>query len=317
MSTKLGVLMDPITSINPPKDTTFALMLEAQRRGWEISVFEQKDLSLLNSVVSARTDKVKLYDNSEHWFDFIDEKIYDLTYFDIILMRKDPPFNAEYIYTTHMLEIAEKSGVKVFNKPQSLRDANEKLFTAWFPQCIPPTLVTRDAVQIRKFIDEHKSAVLKPLHGMGGGSVFLLNHDDVNTSVVIEILTNNESAYIMAQKFIPEVSQGDKRIILINGEPVPYGLARIPKAGEIRGNLVAGAKGVGVELTDRDRWICAQIGPTLREKKLLFVGIDVIGDYLTEINVTSPTCVREIEKIYGINICATFLDAIMSPELPG
>ncbi len=310
MSLKLGVLMDPITSINPPKDTTFAIMLEAQRRGWEISVFEQKDLFLLNGKVSARSDQVKLYDNSEHWFDITDEKVQEATFFDIILMRKDPPFNTEYIYTTYLLELAEKSGVKVFNKPQSLRDANEKLFTAWFPQCMPPTLVTRNANQLKDFIDEHSDVVLKPLHGMGGGSIFRLSHDDVNANVVIETLTQMETAYIMAQKFIPEISQGDKRIIMINGEPVPYALARIPKKGEIRGNLAAGGTGVGVELSERDRWICSQVGPTLREKKLLLVGLDVIGDYLTEINVTSPTCVRELEKIYGINICASFLDAI-------
>lgn len=308
MSVKLGVLMDPITSINPPKDTTFAIMLEAQRRGWEVSVFEQKDLFLLNGKVSARSDQVKLYDNSEHWFDVVDEKVQEATFFDIILMRKDPPFNTEYIYTTYLLELAEKSGVKVFNKPQSLRDANEKLFTAWFPRCMPPTLVSRNAEQIRSFIDDNKVVVLKPLHGMGGGSIYRLNHDDVNTNVVIETLTQMETAYIMAQKFIPEISQGDKRIIMINGEPVPYALARIPKKGEIRGNLAAGGTGVGVELSERDRWICSQVGPTLREKKLLLVGLDVIGDYLTEINVTSPTCVREIEKIYGINICASFLD---------
>ncbi len=311
MGLKLGVVMDPITSINPPKDTTFAIMLEAQRRQWEIYILEQKDLYCLNGKVGARADRVKLHDNSEHWFDIVDEKNIDLTFFDIILMRKDPPFNTEYIYTTYLLEMAEKSGVKVFNKPQSLRDANEKLFTSWFPQCIPPSLVSRDAEKIKAFIDEHKVVVLKPLHGMGGGSIFRLAHDDVNTTVVIELLTQHEKTTIMAQKFIPEITEGDKRIIMINGEPIPYALARVPKQGEIRGNLAAGGKGVGVELTERDRWICSQVGPTLREKKLLLVGLDVIGDYLTEINVTSPTCVREIEKIYGINICSDFLDAIL------
>ncbi|MBX9586065.1 MAG: glutathione synthase [Gammaproteobacteria bacterium] len=310
MSIKLAVVMDPITSINPPKDTTFAIMLEAQRRNWEVHVMEQKDLFLKDGVVSSRCDQVKLYDNSEHWFDIIDEKFQELKYFDIILMRKDPPFNTEYVYTTYLLELAEKSGVKVFNKPQSLRDANEKLFIAWFPQCTPPTLVTRNANQLKDFIDEHKDVVLKPLDGMGGGSIFRLTQHDVNKMVVIETLTKNETSYIMAQKFIPEISQGDKRIIMINGEPISYALARIPKAGEIRGNLAAGGTGVGVELTERDHWICSQVGPTLREKKLLLVGLDVIGDYLTEINVTSPTCVRELEKIYGINICADFLDAV-------
>jgi glutathione synthase len=312
MSVKIAVVMDPITSINPPKDTTFAIMLEAQRRGWEIYILEQQDLWLLDGVVYSRTDRVTLYDDSEHWFDITDELITELSQFDIILMRKDPPFNTEYIYTTYLLELAEAKGAKVFNKPQSLRDANEKLFTAWFPQCTPPTLVTRNAEQLREFIATHHDAVLKPLHGMGGGSIFRLQQGDPNINVVIETLTVDGTAYIMAQKFIPEISKGDKRIILINGEPVPYGLARIPKAGEIRGNLAAGGTGVGVELTDRDRWICSQVGPTLREKKLILVGLDIIGDYLTEINVTSPTCVREIEKIYGINICAQILDVIQA-----
>jgi glutathione synthase len=273
-------------------------------------VLEQRDLSLMNGVVSARCDQVILHDNAEHWFDISAESIQELSYFDIILMRKDPPFNTEYIYTTYLLELAESQGVKVFNKPQSLRDANEKLFTAWFPQCTPPTLVTRNAQQLRTFIDDHLDAVLKPLHGMGGGSIFRLKQHDSNINVVIETLTENGSAYIMAQKFIPEISKGDKRIIMINGEPVPYALARIPKEGEIRGNLAAGGTGVGVELSERDRWICSQVGPALREKKLVLVGLDVIGDYLTEINVTSPTCVRELEKIYGINICANILDVM-------
>lgn len=310
MSTKLGVVMNPITSINPPKDTTLAIMLEAQRRGWEIYVLEQNDLWLLDGTVFARTDRVTLHDNSEHWFDITEELIAELAEFDIILMRKDPPFNTEYIYTTYLLELAEAKGVKVFNKPQSLRDANEKLFAAWFPQCTPPTLVTRSAQQLREFIDNHSDAVLKPLHGMGGGSIFRLQQHDPNINVVIETLTENGATTIMAQKFLPEIAQGDKRIIMINGEPVPYALARIPKAGEIRGNLAAGGTGVGVELSDHDRWICSQVGPTLRDKQLVLVGLDVIGDYLTEINVTSPTCVREIEKIYGINICAQFLEAI-------
>lgn len=311
MSLKLAVVMDPITSINPPKDTTFAIMLEAQRRGWEIFVLEQRDLWLIEGVVMARCDQVTLHDNAEHWFDINAELTQELSLFDIILMRKDPPFNTEYIYTTYLLELAEAKGAKVFNKPQSLRDANEKLFTAWFPQCTPPTLVTRNDHQLRAFIDAHQDAVLKPLHGMGGGSIFRLKQDDPNINVVIETLTDNGAVTIMAQKFIPEISKGDKRIIMVNGEPVSYALARIPRQGEFRGNLAAGGTGVGIELNERDRWICAQVGPTLREKKLLLVGLDVIGDYLTEINVTSPTCVRELEKIYSINICAQILDAIM------
>lgn len=312
MSVKLAVVMDPITAINPPKDTTFAIMLEAQRRGWEIYVLEQHDLWLQEGAVFARTDRVRLYDNSEHWFDITDELTTELSQFDIILMRKDPPFNTEYIYTTYLLELAEAKGSKVFNKPQSLRDANEKLFTAWFPQCTPPTLVTRNAKQLRDFIHAHADVVFKPLHGMGGGSIFRLQQGDPNINVVIETLTADGTAYIMAQKFIPEIIQGDKRVIMINGEPVPFALARIPQPGEIRGNLAAGGSGKGVELSERDRWICSQVGPTLREKNLVLVGLDIIGDYLTEINVTSPTCVRELEKIYSINICAQILDAMMS-----
>ncbi len=310
MSIKLAVVMDPISDINPPKDTTFAIMLEAQRRNWNVYVMEQKDLWLENGTVFGRADRVTLHDNSEYWFDINDELIADLSEFDIILMRKDPPFNTEYIYTTYLLELAEAKGAKVYNKPQSLRDANEKLFTAWFPQCTPPTLVSRNAFKLREFIEHHQDTVLKPLHGMGGGSIFRLQHHDSNINVVIEMLTRNGAATIMAQKFLPEIAQGDKRIIMINGEPVPYALARIPKHGEIRGNLAAGGTGVGVELNDRDRWICSQVGPTLREKQLTLVGLDVIGDCLTEINVTSPTCIREIEKIYKINICAQFLDTI-------
>jgi glutathione synthase len=302
--------MDPIASINPPKDTTLAIMLEAQRRGWEIYVLEQRDLWLLNGTVFARTDRVTLHDDSEHWFDITEELIAELAEFDIILMRKDPPFNTEYIYTTYLLELAEAKGAKVFNKPQSLRDANEKLFVAWFPQCTPPTLVTRSAELLREFIATHSDAVLKPLNSMGGGSIFRLQQHDPNINVVIETLTENGNTTIMAQKFLPEIAQGDKRIIMINGEPIPYALARVPKPGEIRGNLSAGGTGIGIELNDHDRWICSQVGPTLRNKQLTLVGLDVIGDYLTEINVTSPTCVREIEKIYGINICAQFLDVI-------
>lgn len=307
---KLAVVMDPITRITPAKDTTFAIMLEAQRRGWSVHVLEQRDLWLVNGVVLSRADQVELFDSDEYWFSIKAEIIGPLHDYDVVLMRKDPPFDTEYIYTTYLLEFAEARGVKVLNKPQSLRDANEKLFAGWFSQCTPATLVTRNYQQLREFIDEQQDVVLKPLHGMGGGSIFRIKKDDPNATVVIEILTQNGLAYIMAQKFIPEIAQGDKRIIMINGKPVPYALARIPKAGEIRGNLAAGGTGVGVELSERDRWICAQVAPVLREKKLILVGLDVIGDYLTEINVTSPTCVRELEKIYGLKICAQFLDAV-------
>jgi len=311
MSVKLGIVMDPIESIIPKKDTTLAIMLEAQKRGWEISVMEQKDIWLVDGEVWANATTVKVKDDTKQWHTVVESKSFPMAEFDIVLMRKDPPFDTEYIYTTYLLELAEAAGTKVFNKPQSLRDANEKLFSAWFPQCTPPNLVTRDAQRLRDFILEHKDVVLKPLHGMGGASIFKLNEKDPNINVVIEVLTKNGHSTIMAQKFIPEIKDGDKRIILINGEPIPYALARFPAPGEIRSNLAAGGEGVGVELNDRDRWICQEVGPTCKAKGLVLVGLDVIGDYLTEINVTSPTCIREIERSFDINICATFLDAII------
>jgi glutathione synthase len=229
---------------------------------------------------------------------------------DFILMRKDPPFDLEYIYTTYILELAEISGVKVINKPQSLRDFNEKVFISWFPQCCPPTLITRDVLEFREFFKEHKDIVCKPLEGMGGSSVFRLQYPDVNASVVMEVLSHHGNKFMMAQRYIPEISMGDKRILMINGEPVPYALARIPAEGELRGNLAAGGKGVAQALTERDRWICQEVGSTLREKGLYFVGLDVIGDFLTEINITSPTCIRELDEQCDLNIAATFFDAL-------
>jgi len=313
MSVKLGIVMDPIESIIPYKDTTLAIMLAAQKRDWEIYYLQQRDLWLTNGEVWGRVKKITVHDDNEHWFDIVEEQTHPLAELDLVLMRKDPPFDTEYIYTTYLLELAEAAGLKVYNKPQSLRDANEKLFTGWFPQCTPPSLVSRDADLLRQFIAEHTDSVLKPLHGMGGGSIFKLHKDDPNINVVIETLTNNGSAYIMAQQFLPEIFKtGDKRIIMINGEPIPYALARMPAGGDIRGNLAAGGQGHGVELNERDRWICAEVGPTLREKELMFVGLDVIGDYLTEINVTSPTCVRELEAEYKIDICGQLLDQIAS-----
>jgi len=227
-----------------------------------------------------------------------------------VLMRKDPPFDMEYVYTTYILERAEQAGVRVVNRPQALRDANEKAYTAWFPQCCPPTLMTRDMGRIRAFLAEHKKIVVKPLEGMGGLLVFVLAEGDPNTSVVLETLTQNGARLTVAQKYIPEIKDGDKRILVIDGEAVPYALARVPKPGESRGNLAAGGKGVGVPLSERDRWIVAQVAPALREKGLLFVGLDVIGDWLTEINVTSPTCVRELDAIYGLDIAGQFMDRL-------
>src|SRR3990170_1362912 len=307
---KLGVVMDPIGSIVIAKDTSFALMLEAQARGWEIHYLELGDLFLRDGAAYGRTRRLGVRDDPRGWFEFGAEQTIPLSELDVILMRKDPPFDMEYVYTTYLLERAEAAGVLVVNKPRSLRDANEKLFTAWFPQCMPPTLVTRSAARVRDFLSAHGDIVLKPLGGMGGESVFRLRRGDPNTNVAIEILTADETRFAMAQRFIPEIAQGDKRILLIDGEPIPYALARIPAEGETRGNLAVGGTGVGVPLSERDRWICAQVGPVLREKGLLFVGLDVIGDYLTEINVTSPTCIRELDRQYGLHISAGLMDAI-------
>jgi glutathione synthase len=310
MTLRLGVVMNPIAAINIKKDSTFAMLLEAQRRGWPIAYMEQGDLFLRDGKTFARIRTLHMEDNPRNWFELGSETTEPLSALDVILMRKDPPFDMEYIYTTYLLERAETEGVLVVNKPQSLRDCNEKLFTAWFPQCTPPTLVTRSKTRLRYFLNEFGDIILKPLGGMGGASVFRLRAGDPNVNVVIETMTEHEQRFVMAQRFIPEISEGDKRILMINGEPVPYALARIPAEGDTRGNLAAGGRGVGVPLSPRDRWICEQVGPVLREKGLLFVGLDVIGDYLTEINVTSPTCVRELDALYGLNIAALLLDAV-------
>ena len=302
--------MDPIQKIKVVKDTTFAMLLEAQSRGWSIHYMEQGDLFLRDGVAMARTRQLAVRDDYNDWFSFGDEATVELGDLDVILMRKDPPFDVEYIYTTYILEQAEDDGAWVINDPAALRDTNEKFAISWFPQCCVPTLVTRNMKQLRDFLAEQGDIVVKPLYGMGGASIFRLGRSDMNTSVVLETMTQHGTRYAMAQKHIPEITQGDKRILLIDGEPVPYALARIPAEGESRGNLAAGGRGVGVELSERDRWICAQVGPTLREMDLVFVGLDVIGDYLTEINVTSPTCVRELDKIYSINICAKLMDVI-------
>jgi len=300
---KIAILMDPITTIKPAKDTSLAMMLAAQARGWELWYLQQADLSLVHGQVMAQLTPVRVFDDSSHWFELGETEYRPLAEMDALLMRKDPPFDMEYIYTTYLLEQAEHEGLLVVNRPQSLRDANEKLYTAWFPQCTPPTLVSRQAERFKAFLIEHGDIILKPLEGMGGTSIFRVTHADPNINVIIETLTENGHKYAMAQRFIPEIREGDKRIILIDGEPVPYALARIPAKGETRGNLAAGGTGVGRELTERDHWICQQVGPTLRDKGLIFVGLDVIGDYLTEINVTSPTGVRELDRHFNLNIC--------------
>ena len=306
----LGVVMDPIGAIKPYKDTTLAMLLAAQARGWALSYMEQQDLYLVGGEARARRRPLTVRDDPKDWFSLGEAVDGPMAGLDLVLMRKDPPFDMEYIYTTYILERAEAAGVRVVNRPQALRDANEKAYTAWFPQCCPPTLMTRDMGRIRAFLAEHKKIVVKPLEGMGGLLVFVLAEGDPNTSVVLETLTQDGSRLTVAQKYIPEIKDGDKRILLIDGEAVPYALARVPKPGESRGNLAAGGKGVGVPLSEHDRWIVAQVAPALREKGLLFVGLDVIGDWLTEVNVTSPTCVRELDAIYGLDIAGQFMDRL-------
>lgn len=308
--TRLAVVMDPIANIHYKKDTTLTLLLEAKKRGWQLSYLEQKDLFVKDGQAWGIAAPLSVYENPTKWYDLGDAEAQPLTSFDIILMRKDPPFDMEYIYTTYILEFAKHKGVRVINDPQSLRDANEKLFAQWFAHCMPPTLVSKNHSLLREFIFEHDDVVLKPLNSMGGGSIFRLTSKDNNINVAIEVLTNNGQFHIMAQRFLPEISKGDKRIFLINGEPIPYALARLPAPGEIRGNLAAGGTGKGVELNDRDYWLCEQVGETLKRKGLFFVGLDVIGAYITEINVTSPTCVRELQEFYDINVPARFFDAI-------
>ncbi len=312
MSIKLGVVMDPIAGINIKKDTTFALLLEAQVRGWQILYFELIDLYLRNGRAYGRSRRLSLERNVDNWFQLADDQDMPLDDLDVILMRKDPPFDQEYIYATYLLERAESKGVLVVNKPQSLRDANEKLFTAWFSECCAETLVAREPGRIREFLREQGEIILKPLDGMGGTSIFHMRQNDPNISVILEMMTGYKSRYVMAQRYLPAIKEGDKRILVVNGEPVPFCLARIPQPGETRGNLAAGGRAEGRPLTAQDWWIARQVGPVLREKGLVFAGLDVIGDKLTEINVTSPTCVQELDNQFGLNISALLMDFIES-----
>jgi glutathione synthase len=310
MPIKLGMVMDSIDHINIKKDTSFAMLLEAQSRGWELHYMELNDLFLRNGRAYARTQTLTVQRDAQKWHQFICEQDIPLDQLDVIIMRKDPPFDQEYIYATYLLERAESMGAYVVNKPQSLRDANEKLFTAWFPQCCAETLVAREPARIRSFLNEQKEIILKPLDGMGGTSIFHLRLTDPNLSVILETMTQYNSRYVMAQKYLPEIKDGDKRILLVNGEAVPYALARIPAQGETRGNLAAGGRAEGRKLTEKDWWIANQVGPTLRKKGLIFVGLDVIGDKLTEINVTSPTCAQELDQQFGLNIAGLLMDHI-------
>jgi len=307
---KLGIVMDPISDINIKKDSSFAMLLEAQRRGYEIHYMEMADLYLLQGQARARTRVLSVEPNPERWYHFGSEQDLALSELNVILMRKDPPFDTEYIYATYMLERAEDAGTLIVNKPQSLRDANEKLYTSWFSQFTPKTLVSRDPKRLKAFYQQEQDVILKPLDGMGGASIFRLKPEDPNVSVILETLTAHSSQYAMAQRYIPEIVDGDKRILVVDGEPVPYCLARIPASGETRGNLAAGGRGEARPLSDSDWAIAKAIGPTLKAKGLIFVGLDVIGDKLTEINVTSPTCIREIEAAFPISITGMLFDAI-------
>jgi glutathione synthase len=311
MPIQIVVVMDPIASIKPAKDTTLAMMLAAQKRGWELWYAEQRDLWLDDGVAFGRLRPVQVRDDLKDWFTLGEPKVARLAEFDALLMRKDPPFDMEYIYTTYILERAELEGLLVVNRPQGLRDMNEKVFTAWFPQCCAPTLITRDMQDMHAFLKQHGRIVCKPLHGMGGKSIFVVDRGDKNANVIFETLTDYGNRYAIVQKYLPEiVSTGDSRVLVIDGEPAPFALARIPNETDNRGNLAAGATGVGRELTDRDRWLVSQIGPTLAARGMLFVGLDVIGGYVTEINVTSPTGVRELDKQFKTDIASLLMDAI-------
>ena len=312
MSLNVGIVMDPIENIKPHKDSSFAMLLEAQRRGHNLVYMQPEDLFLKNGQAWATTSELKVWDRpiTEQFYGFGSSQERALSELDIILIRQDPPFNTDYLYSTHILEQAEAQGVLVVNKPQSLRDANEKLFSSWFPECMPETLVSANMTQIKAFIQAQRDTILKPLDAMGGSSIFRVKHDDPNISVILETMTDFGKHHIMAQIFLPEIAAGDKRVLIINGEPVDYTLARIPALGETRGNIAAGGTGVGMPITERERWLCKQIAPKLKEKGLFFVGLDVIGDYITEINVTSPTCIRELDAQFNLNIAGTLFDSL-------
>ncbi|MFA5940233.1 MAG: glutathione synthase [Sinimarinibacterium sp.] len=310
MNRTLAVVMDPIGSIKPYKDTTLALMLAAQKRGWALRYLEMQDLWIRDGVAMGRARPATVFDDKKHWFELGDAIEQRLDAFDAILMRKDPPFDLEFVAATYILERAELDGALVVNRPRSLRDANEKVFISWFSQCCAPTVIARDTATLRAFHAEHGDVIFKPLDGMGGAGIFRVGRDGLNLGAIIETLTDNGRRHIMAQRYIPEIVLGDKRILMVDGEPVPFALARIPQAGETRGNLAAGGRGEPRPLSERDRWIAAQVGPKLREMGLLFVGLDVIGDYLTEINVTSPTCARELDAGCGLDIGGDVIAAI-------
>ncbi|MCE4068267.1 MULTISPECIES: glutathione synthase [Pseudomonas] len=314
MSVRLGIVMDPIAQISFKKDSSLAMLLAAQARGWQLFYMEQQDLYQKENVARGRMRPLKVFYDPAHWFELEDEVDQPLSELDVILMRKDPPFDNEFVYSTYLLEQAEAAGTLVVNKPQSLRDCNEKYFATLFPQCAPPTVVSRRSDILREFASQHRDIILKPLDGMGGSMIFRHREGDPNLSVILETLTRHGQEQVMAQRYLPAIKDGDKRILMIDGEPVEYCLARIPAQGETRGNLAAGGRGVAQPLTERDRWIAGEVGPELRKRGLLFVGLDVIGENLTEINVTSPTCIREIDAAYDTRI-AERLMAIIDEKL--
>jgi len=311
MSIKLGVVMDPISAVNYKKDSTMAMLWAAQDRGWDLFYMEPTDLYLDQGVAMADMSALQVFRDPQRWFELGDKNGAKLSGLDAILMRKAPPFDNEYVYSTYILEAAEREGTLIVNRCQSLRDCNEKIFATEFPQCCPPVLVSADSDRLKAFHTEHGDVIYKPLDGMGGTSIFRAREDDPNLNVILETLTEFGATTIMAQRFIPEIANGDKRILMIDGEAVPFCLARVPLAGETRGNLAAGGSGVAQELTERDRWIVSQVAPAIKERQLLFVGLDVIGDYLTEINVTSPTCIREIDAACETDIGGQLMDCIM------
>ena len=310
MQRALAVLMDPIEKIKIYKDSSFAMLLEAKKRGYELKYLLQESLYISGSRACARAQSLDVFDDDRRWFQLEAPHPINLGDMSIILSRKDPPFDTQYLHDTHILDLAEAQGALVVNRPQSVRDANEKLFALHFPQCCPKSLVARDPKLLKEFVLEHRQAVAKSLDGMGGSAIFRVSDVDPNLNVIFETLTNEGSELALVQQYLPEIKKGDKRILLIDGEPIPYALARVPQGGEFRGNLARGGVGVPQTLTERDRWIAAQVGPELRRRGLFFVGIDVIGDYLTEVNVTSPTCIRELDRAFGINIAGTLFDAL-------
>jgi len=307
---KIGIVMDPIESITPKKDSSLAMLLEASRRDAEIYYFEQRDLRMLSGTAIGSSTRLTVRDDNDDWYDFGERREIELGDLDAILMRKDPPFDMEYVYTTYILDRAKMAGALIVNAPQALRDMNEKAYTGWFPECTPLTLVTRSMQEMKSFLGEHDRIVVKPLDGMGGRSIFVIQQGDNNANVIFETLTDYGQRFAMAQVYIPEIVLGDKRILLIDGEPVPYALARIPTGDDNRGNIVAGATTKGQELSETDRRICAEVGPVLRDQGVLFAGIDVIGDFMTEVNVTSPTGIRELDREFDLNIAGLMFDAI-------